>query len=108
MLPCIAAVAIATFVGAKSFQINAYENDNLLMQNVEALTQNTGDESYPEERAKCISEGGNWNMASVCKNSGFEDSTFKISDEVNIFGATLKGSFEKGKNIKFLGQDMNV
>ena len=37
-LSCIAAVAIATFVGTKAFQSNAYEN-GLLNQNVEALSQ---------------------------------------------------------------------
>ena len=43
LLPCIAAVAIATFVGAKSFQTNAYESSSLLMQNVEALSKNESD-----------------------------------------------------------------
>ena len=42
MLSCIAAVAIATFVGTKAFQSNAYEN-GLLNQNVEALSQGDGD-----------------------------------------------------------------
>ena len=37
MLPCIAAVAIATFVGKKTFESYAYEASSLLMQNVEAL-----------------------------------------------------------------------
>ena len=39
-LPCIAAVAIATFVGKKTFESHAYETSSLLMQNVEALTAN--------------------------------------------------------------------
>ena len=39
MLSCIAAVAIASFVGTKTFESNAYEN-GLLALNVEALTQN--------------------------------------------------------------------
>lgn len=43
MLPCIAAVAIATFVAAKSFQTNASESANLLLAYVEALSQ---DETY--------------------------------------------------------------
>lgn len=38
LLPCIAAVAIATFVGAKSFKTNANESNELLLANVEALT----------------------------------------------------------------------
>ena len=37
MLPCIAAVAIATFVGTKTIKSNASKN-SLLMANVEALS----------------------------------------------------------------------
>ena len=40
-LSCIAAVAIATFVGTKALQSNAYEN-GLLTQNVEALSKSEG------------------------------------------------------------------
>jgi len=39
MLLCIAAVATAAFVGKKTFESHAYETNNLLMQNVEALTK---------------------------------------------------------------------
>lgn len=38
MLPCIAAVAIATFVGKKIIKSNADERNCLLMENVEALS----------------------------------------------------------------------
>lgn len=38
MLPCIAAVAIATFVGKKTMESNAYEKNSILMENVEALS----------------------------------------------------------------------
>lgn len=38
-LPCIAAVAIATFVGKKTFESSALEGDALLAQDVEALSQ---------------------------------------------------------------------
>ena len=38
LLPCIAAVAIATFVGAKTFKSNAEESNDLLMANVEAMS----------------------------------------------------------------------
>lgn len=38
LLPCIAAVAIATVVGTKTLQSNADESNELLMANVEALT----------------------------------------------------------------------
>ena len=45
LLPCIAAVAIATFVGAKSYKTSAYESNELLLANVEALSQT---ETEPE------------------------------------------------------------
>lgn len=38
LLPCIAAFAIATFVGAKTLRSNASESNSLLMANVEALS----------------------------------------------------------------------
>ena len=39
LLPCIAAFAIATFVGAKALRSNASESNALLMANVEALSE---------------------------------------------------------------------
>lgn len=39
MLSCIAAVTIATFVGKKTYEKNAFESNALLAQNVEALSQ---------------------------------------------------------------------
>jgi len=51
MLSCITAVAIAAFVGKKTFESHTYETNNLLMQNVEALSQVEG-EPYPEDRKK--------------------------------------------------------
>lgn len=41
MLPCIAAIAIATFVGTKAMKSNADESNALLMANVEALSAGT-------------------------------------------------------------------
>ena len=38
MLPCIAAIAIATFVGTKTLKSNASECDELLLANTEALS----------------------------------------------------------------------
>ena len=51
LLPCIAAVAIATFVGAKTFKSNAIESDDLLMANVEALASGDagGSFRYPDK-----------------------------------------------------------
>ena len=39
ILPCIAAVAIATFVAKKTFETNAFKTNSLLMLNVEALSK---------------------------------------------------------------------
>lgn len=96
MLSCIAAVAIASFVGKKAFEPHAYETNNLLLQNLEALAEGE-EEPYPEERRDCINKGGNWNMASVCVASGFESSKCTVSGEITVCGVTVKGSFEKGK-----------
>jgi len=41
-LPCIAAVAIATFVGKKTFESSALEGNGLFLQNVEALSAMEG------------------------------------------------------------------
>lgn len=96
VLSCVAAVAIATFVGKKAYEPSLNESSNLLKQNVEALTQGN-EEPYPEERKACIEKGGNWNMASVCVASGFESSNCTVAGEITIFGVTVKGSYEKGK-----------
>lgn len=58
LLSCIAAVAIATFVGTKTLEPNAYEN-GLLTQNVEALSQ--GDTHSGEGGilgSSCVPESG--------------------------------------------------
>lgn len=96
MLSCIAAIVTATVVGKKTFESHADETNDLLMQNVEALAENA-EEPYPEERTKCINEGGMWNMASKCTASGFERPTCKVSGELSVWGITIKGSYEKGK-----------
>jgi len=46
MLLCIAAVAIATFVGKKTFESHAYETSSLIMQNVAALSSGESSQRY--------------------------------------------------------------
>lgn len=53
MLPCIAAVAIATFVGTKTLRSNASENNALLMENVEALSSGSDSGGIPIKH-KCV------------------------------------------------------
>lgn len=69
---------------------------NLLQANIEALA-NGESGSIPRTYEECLKSGGNWNMASVCTDSGFESSVCKISGEISIFGMTLKGNYEKGQ-----------
>lgn len=54
MLPCIAAVAAATFVGTKALKSKVREHSSLLIENVEAISQNeqgtmTAHTCYKEE-----------------------------------------------------------
>ena len=56
MLPCIAAVAIATFVGKKTFESHAYEANSLLMQNVEALAKDKENGADRKKGCKTTSE----------------------------------------------------
>ena len=99
LLPCIAAVAIATFVGTKTLKSNAYSANSLLLQNVEALTDdNEADDSA--DRNACLQKGGNWNMASVCKASGFENAKCEISGEVTVCGVTVKGNYSRGSKYR--------
>lgn len=94
MLSCVATIISVAVVGTKTCEPQVFMSNNLLTQNVEALSQD--EEPYPEERRKCIDSDGSWNMASVCDNSGFETATCKISGEISLFGVTIKGSYEKG------------
>ena len=64
MLSCIAAVAIATVVGKKTYESHAYETNSLLMQNVEALTNN---ESEGQSECKGLLGICNFN----CKDCGY-------------------------------------
>jgi len=57
-LSCIAAVAIATLVGTKTLQSNAYESNGLFIQNVEALAQSdAGDQG---------DQGGSYFVCPTC------------------------------------------
>ncbi|MBR1666055.1 MAG: hypothetical protein IJ699_07540 [Bacteroidaceae bacterium] len=67
MLPCIAAVAIATLVGKQAYEANAYESNELLMANVEALAdneENISDEAR-QRRTECFAKKGLWGYASI-------------------------------------------
>ena len=96
LLPCIAAVAIATFVGTKALKSNASESNALLMANVEALSAETEDS---EERRNCVNNGGNWNMALCCVDGGTVTKTCEVKGEITVFGVTVKGEWKKGQTV---------
>lgn len=66
MLPCIAAIAIATVVGKKTFESHANETSSLLMQNVEALSSGDNDSNGT---SKC--EGLLGICTFSCKHCGY-------------------------------------
>jgi len=87
MLPCIAAVAIATFVGKQAYESNAYESNELLMANVEALADN--------EEFTCVMEKDNCNIrvgryaklqAFIYKYNGYGN--IEYGDEIDITDLT--------------------
>ena len=72
MLSCIAAVAIATIVGKKTLESHAYETNNLLMQNVEALATGTDDDWSDCPRDKWIRNAKeSWSSQTAQYEAGF-------------------------------------
>ena len=87
MLPCIAAVAIATFVGKQAYESSAHKSNELLMANVEALADN--------EEFKCVMEKDDCHVrvgryaklqAFINKYSGYGN--LEYGDEINITDLT--------------------
>lgn len=89
------AMIIAAAVYATVYVNRSADHDDLFEQNLEALAR--GENEYDQREIDCYNSGGNYNMASVCVESGFERATCKVSGEVSVSGITISGSFEKGK-----------
>ena len=83
MLPCIAAVAIASFVGIKTLKSNASECNSLLMSNVEALCKKPKEETKPKTCSTkstyvydvikcpiCKNNTGRWGFYYSCQTKG--------------------------------------
>ena len=82
MLSCIAAVAIASFVGKKTFESNAYEN-GLMTQNVEALSQSDqGDYSESVPYIPCEKSSGDKCLINVRTANG--NATMEVADYRNV------------------------
>lgn len=77
MLPCIAAVVTATFVGTKSIKSNVRESNALLMENVEALSAG----------------------ADIGGDTGFFDK-YKCNGEEKICAVMVNGDYIVGEKIK--------
>lgn len=95
LLSVIVITALAAVTSYRAFFPKTTIAALMLDENIEALTQ--GEENYPQERTKCLEEGGFWNMASVCADAKIEMVTCTISGEITLFGVTLKGSYTKGR-----------
>ena len=68
-LSCFAAVAIATFIGNKSFETSAYETTNLFSENVESLS----DCEVPNGKEKNGHCTQNDKLEYFCESPGFLD-----------------------------------
>lgn len=90
MLSCIAAIVTATVVSKKTFESHADETNNLLMQNVEALSQEN------KEGAICPSSDYVPNRYIVVSNKT-EECTCHVDGEISIGGKLFKGSWKKNK-----------
>ena len=95
-------IAIILAIGGCYNGLKSYSNDilgynDLLKQNIEALTDEENDDGVILTREQCLQHGGEWNMASVCEASGIETTTCDVDGEISAFGITIKGSYKKGK-----------
>ena len=96
----VAMVAVAGYGSYEAYERYAkkWDNASLLLQNVEALTENTTEDALRiQMMQECHKKGGNWDMASVLKDSGFERTECKISGKVTVFGISLEGEYTKGE-----------
>ena len=97
MLPCIAAVAIATFVGKKTFESHAYATSSLLMQNVEALADES-DENGVDRKKGCKTTSEYKISSEKCMHKfsvGFQGTEYSCSEggEDSICKSGLDGYY---------------
>lgn len=94
-------IGMSTFVVANYTQSRTQRTYDIMLQNVEVLTQlEEESEEMIARRESCYNNGGTWNESSHCEASDFEDFTCTVSGEVSLFGVTIKGSYTKGKTYK--------
>lgn len=99
MLPCIAAIAIATFIGKKTFELKDYVRNPLLVQNVEALTSG-GDLDMGADhvhRLELLASG-------VC---GYEYQKCDVTYEINGASVSATLGLSNGKVITLAGAEVH-
>ena len=91
-----AILAVAAAAVCTAFAVSSYfSRDPFFEANVDALTETEKNEQ--ELEAECHRENGNFGMATVCADSGFETAKCKVEGEISIFGVTISGSYESGR-----------
>ncbi len=90
----ISIAAIFAFTIYSEIQNRLHPMSEIAKCNLEILMRSEDDDFT---RSDCLGDGGNWNMASICMECGFETATCKIAGKISCFGITLEGSYEKGK-----------
>lgn len=92
------AVAAALFAGYSAYEAqNRNELSDVALANVEALA-NSPEGAWTQ--ATCHSAGGNWNMATVLVDSGFNEVTCEITGKIKISEYEISGSYKKGNKYK--------
>lgn len=94
MLPCLAAVAIATFVGTKTLESNASEGYGLLMANVEALSSGEDDGI---DIADCYFNGSSIEMkcVKVCPDKTTTEKIYPCPTEERYLSTNARGNCVK-------------
>lgn len=94
-------VSLSVCAGVISFKYSKEKMLNMAFANsLSASIENseTLEKTEKQREQECFSNSGNWNMATVCTDSGFEEVSCEISGEISAFGLTFKGSYTKGEN----------
>lgn len=88
-------LSYATYSG-----FTAKPKNSMLAKNIEALSQQESSGGAAWNQASCHSMGGNWNMASICVETGFETVKCTITGKIKIFDVEITGSYERGNKYK--------
>lgn len=91
-----AALAIVSFISKNN---SLQSKSEILNSNVEAIAS-PDDPTWFEMMTMimCFNEGGNYNMASVCQETGFYyNQKCKVTGQLTVSGVTLNGDYRVGQ-----------